>query len=145
MWLTRECDYAFVVLAFLARQERGRILSCDEMADLLNIPYDFLAKILQKLCRAGLTASRQGAHGGYALARSPSVISFADVFRAIDDPLLLVECVEPQSCRCPRLPVCTIAEPMRLLHQRLALVFGSMTVADLLGAPCGDSLPRVVP
>lgn len=145
MWLTRECDYAFVVLAFLARQDRVRLVSCEDIAERLNIPYEFLAKILQKLCRAGLTASKQGAHGGYVLARSPSVISFTDVFLAVEDPLLLVECAEPQGCRCPRLPVCTIAEPMRLLHQRLATVFGSVTVADLLTAPCEGTPPRVAP
>ncbi|MBI2554639.1 MAG: Rrf2 family transcriptional regulator [Candidatus Rokubacteria bacterium] len=59
MRLTRECDYAFVVLVFLAGQERTRAISCDEIASLLSIPFDFLAKILQRLARAGLIGSKQ--------------------------------------------------------------------------------------
>ena len=47
--------------------------------------------------RAGLIGSKQGPRGGYCLLRTPSEISFADVFRAIDDPVRLVECVEVES------------------------------------------------
>lgn len=132
MRLTRECDYAFVVLVFLAGHDRTHLISCDEMADLLQIPFDFLAKILQKLSRAGFVGARQGPHGGYYLARDPSEITFTEVFRAIDDPVRLVECVEAESCRCPRLSVCAIIETMRALHQRIVSAFDRVTVEDLI-------------
>lgn len=126
MRLTRECDYAFVVLVFLAGQERTRAISCDEIASLLSIPFDFLAKILQRLARAGLIGSE---------------ISFADVFRAIDDPVRLVECVEVESCRCPRLSVCAIIETMRALHQKVIAGFDQATVADLIPASEREPAP----
>jgi len=136
--LTRECDYAFVVLVFLAAQPSARPISCDELASLLTIPFDFLAKILQKLSRAGLVGSKQGPHGGYHLVRHPSEISFTDVFRAIDDPVRLVECAELESCRCPRLSVCAIIETMRVLHQKIMAGFDEVTVADLIPASRGE-------
>jgi len=142
MRLTRECDYAFVVLAFLARRDRNRMATCDDVAAHLGIPYDFLAKILQKLGRAGLVASKQGPLGGYRLARLPSEISFSDVFGAIDS-LLFVECVQPESCRCPRLARCAIVEPMHALHRRLAAVFDNLTVADLDPGPCEEPVKRL--
>lgn len=135
MRLTRECDYAFVVLVFLARQEKVYPISCDEIANLLSIPSEFLAKILQKLSRAGLVGSKQGPRGGYSLARDPLEITFTDVFRAIDDPVRLVECVEVESCRCPRLSVCDIIETMQALHQKVMAGFDQVTVADLISAP----------
>lgn len=138
MRLTRECDYAFVVLVFLAGSDRSHVISCDEMADLLSIPFDFLAKILQKLSRAGLVGSKQGPHGGYHLARNPSEITFSDVFRAIDDPMRLVECVEVEHCRCPRLSVCAIIETMRVLHQKVMAGFDEVTVAELIPASKGE-------
>ena len=148
MRLTRECDYAFVVLVFLAGQETARAISCDELAGLLDIPFDFLAKILQKLSRAGLVGSRQGPHGGYHLARKPSEIRFTDVFQAIDDPVRLVECAELDSCRCPRLSICAIIETMRALHQKIMAGFDEVTVADLIPASRGELAPvhaRAVP
>lgn len=140
MRLTRECDYAFVVLVFLAGQERARAISCDEVASLLSMPFDFLAKILQKLSRAGLVESRQGPHGGYYLSRHPSRISFTEVFRALDDPVRLVECAEIESCRCPRLSVCAIIETMQALHQKVMAGFDEATVADLIPA-AGEPSP----
>lgn len=139
MRLTRECDYAFVVLVFLTGQERTRTIPCDEMAGLLRIPSEFLAKILQKLSRAGLVSSKQGPHGGYALARYPSEITFTDVFRAVDDPVRLVECAELDRCRCPRLPVCDIVETMQALHEKVMRGFDNVTVADLIPASEGES------
>lgn len=141
MRLTRECDYAFVVLVFLAEQERARVISAEEMASELSIPFDFLAKILQKLSRAGLVVSKQGPHGGYFLAREPAEISFGDVFRAIDDPVRLVECAELEDCRCPRLSVCAIIETMRVLHRKIMAGFDEVTVADLIPAAQGDPSP----
>ena len=143
--LTRECDYGFVVLVFLARRGRDGVIPCDEIAAHLSMPYEFLAKILQKLTRAGLVASKQGPHGGYVLARDPAEIRFTDVFRAIDDPLLLVECVEPQNCRCPRVPLCSIIETMHVLHQKLAAVFDCVTVADLVPVSCEEPVGKGAP
>lgn len=132
MRLTRECDYAFVVLAFLAGRGGGGPISCEEIARALAIPPEFLAKILQKLARSELVASKQGALGGYALPRKPSEISFADVFRAIDNPMRLVECVDLHDCRCPRLSVCTIIGTMQAVHDKIMAEFMSVTLADLL-------------
>ncbi len=134
MRLTRECDYAFVVLVFLADQDTGRVISCDALAELLTMPYDFLAKILQKLSRTGLIGSKHGPYGGYYLARNPSQITFTDVFRAIDDPVRLVECVELETCHCPRLHVCAIIDAMRAVHQKLIAGLDRVTIADLIQA-----------
>ncbi len=144
MRLTRECDYAFVVLVFLAGQERTRVVSCDEMASGLSMPFDFLAKILQKLSRGGLIGSKQGPHGGYHLAREPAEITFTDVFRAIDDPVRLVECAELESCHCPRLSICAIIDTMRALHEKITAGFDEATVADLIPASRGELAPAHV-
>lgn len=132
MWLTRECDYAVVVLAFFGGRRRDSVVSCEEVADRLTMPYDFLAKILQKLCRATLITSRRGPHGGYSLARDPTAIRLIDVFRAVADPPLLVDCVEPGGCRCPRISLCEIVEPMQALHHKLEALLEGITIADLV-------------
>ncbi len=141
MWMTRECDYALVVLVFLAGRQHQR-MSCGEIASALNIPSDFLAKILPKLCRAGFVGSKEGAGGGYELAKNPSTITLADVLRATDNPLQLVECAEGEACRCPRHSVCAILESMQTLHRRLTAMFEGMTVADLIPLASATSAAR---
>lgn len=148
MRLTRECDYAFVALAFLAGRAGGMAISCEDMARALTIPPDFLAKILQKLSRSGLVVAKHGPNGGYVLSRQPADVSFADVLLAIDEPLRLVECVEPHDCRCPRLSVCAILETMQVIHERLITALARVTLADLLPslqrAPTSPEAPSSV-
>ena len=131
MRITRECDYAIVVLVSLVGRE-GESVSSADMASELNLPLHFLAKILQKLCRAGLVAAREGSSGGYHLAKPPATITVADVLRATDEPLRLVECAEGDDCECPRLSICAILESMQALQRKVTAIFEDVTIADLI-------------
>jgi Rrf2 family protein len=51
-----------------------------------------LAKVLQRLSRAGLLLSARGPRGGFRLARGGDEITLLDVFEAIDGPF------EPEDC-----------------------------------------------
>jgi Rrf2 family protein len=55
------------------------------IADSQRISQRFLVQILLQLKKAGLVASVRGASGGYQLARSPAIISLADIINAIED------------------------------------------------------------
>lgn len=134
MQLTRECDYALVVLVALVGRESQPVSSAD-MARELSLPVHFLAKILQKLSRAGLVVSREGVSGGYHLAKAPAAITVADVLRATDEPLRLVECALGDDCGCPRVSDCAIVESMQALHRKVIAIFEDVTIADLVPLP----------
>jgi len=51
-------------------------------ADLYGFPQEALAKILQRLARAGLLLSHHGIKGEYTLARDPHQISVLEVIKA---------------------------------------------------------------
>jgi Rrf2 family transcriptional regulator, nitric oxide-sensitive transcriptional repressor len=70
-----------------------------------------LAKVLQRLSRAGLVESARGPKGGFTLARRPDEITLLDVLETIDGPF------EPQDC---------------LMRGRLCGEFGCL-FGDLLG------------
>lgn len=53
-----------------------------------NIPKKFLIQLLLRLKNAHIVNSSRGISGGYYLARRPSQISLADVFKAIDETLI---------------------------------------------------------
>ncbi|RYF05703.1 MAG: Rrf2 family transcriptional regulator, partial [Deltaproteobacteria bacterium] len=46
---------------------------------------------LKILARGGLLASQRGAQGGYCLARSPQRISMAQVYLALEGPLVVTQ------------------------------------------------------
>jgi len=69
------------------------VCSAKDVADAYGIPPEALAKILQRLAKAGLLQSQHGTNGGYTLARPAHTISAFEVIQAIDGPLFITSCV----------------------------------------------------
>jgi Rrf2 family protein len=82
MLLTRKAWYGLIAVKHLAEQARECALSAKDLAELYGFPQEALAKILQRLAKAGLLLSHHGIKGGYTLARDPHQVSVLDVIRA---------------------------------------------------------------
>lgn len=85
MLLTRKAWYGLIAVKHLAEQPRESSFSAKDLADLYGFPHEALAKILQRLARAGLLLSHHGIKGGYTLARDPLQISVLDVIKASEE------------------------------------------------------------
>src|SRR3981081_4921329 len=90
--LSKKADYALMAMKHLALGRDRGSSSAREIAEQYDIPIELMAKVLQRLVRRGLLASRQGTRGGYELARRPVQISVADVIQAIDGPVTVTAC-----------------------------------------------------
>jgi Rrf2 family protein len=72
----------------------------EEVAREMSIPRSFLAKILQKLTKAGILKSFRGVKGGFQLAKKRGQISLLDVIEAIQGPTAMNTCaVDKTSCK----------------------------------------------
>lgn len=91
MQMTRQIDYAIRCLLYLS-QHPNEVKVVDEIARAKSIPKVFLAKILQKLSRAGIVRSYRGVKGGYELTKKPRNISLLDVIKAIEGPVAMNIC-----------------------------------------------------
>lgn len=99
MQITRETDYAIRCVYYLAGK-KGGVTMVDEIARKMDTPKSFLAKILQKLARAGIVESFRGVKGGFRLAMSPKQISLLDVIEAIQGPVVMNICaLDKKMCR----------------------------------------------
>jgi Rrf2 family cysteine metabolism transcriptional repressor len=87
MKLTSRSEYALLALVYLARQDSVELTSVELIAKAQGIPPKFLEHILLSLKRSGYLKSSKGQHGGYALAKSPSQITVAQVVRLFEGPL----------------------------------------------------------
>ena len=87
MLLTRTTCYGLIAVKHLAEQPRESSFSAKDLADFHGFPQEALAKILQRLARAGLLLSHHGIKGGYTVARDPHQISVLDVIKASEEAL----------------------------------------------------------
>ncbi len=86
--LNQTAIYAIRAMGFLAAQEEGIPVLSNTIAEGMEIPKNFLSKILNRLVQAGIIHSVRGRSGGFMLATPPSELSVrdvADLFMKLDD------------------------------------------------------------
>jgi Rrf2 family protein len=132
--LTKKADYGLMAMKHLAEHADRGACSAKDVAEAYGIPPEALAKILQKLAKAGLLNSQHGMNGGYTLAREAGLISAFEVIRAIDGPLFITSCISVRG-ECGQSDRCTIREPLRRVNQSIEEVLKRITISEMREAP----------
>ena len=132
--LTKKADYGLMAMKHLAEHADRGACSAKDVAEAYGIPPEALAKILQKLAKAGLLNSQHGMNGGYTLARDAGVITAFEVIRAIDGPLFITSCISVRG-ECGQSNRCTIREPLRRVNQSIEEVLKRITISEMREAP----------
>ncbi|MBD3334686.1 MAG: Rrf2 family transcriptional regulator [Candidatus Eisenbacteria bacterium] len=104
MVLSQTSRYALRALILLA-QTGDRPILARRLAEELQLPQNYLAKILNQLAHRGLLRSFRGARGGFQLARPPDQIRLIDIVEGFEDLprssaclLGLPECSDDADC-----------------------------------------------
>jgi len=114
------------------------------MAEALDIPANYLAKVLHRLRREGVLDSTRGSRGGYRLVRDPEEVTVARVVAPFQELRPTRTCLMGGACDldnpCP-------AHARRTAWTASALeMLEHTTLADLLeGTPLPDPLPEPLP
>jgi Rrf2 family protein len=138
--ITKETDYAIRAVMQLARQP-GVFVSSAEMAAAEKIPLPFLRRILQRLLKAGLVVSREGATGGVSLHVHPERIQMLDIMRVFQGQVELSECMFRRKL-CANRGTCVLRRRIRAIEQRLTDEFAGISIADLLSDAQGRATVR---
>lgn len=103
---SKSCEYAIRAVIFIGlRSGNGAKTGVKEIAEEIDSPVHFIAKILQELGKQGLVQSVKGPNGGFYLDAATMKRSLADVVRAIDGDAIfsgcalgLKQCSETKPC-----------------------------------------------
>lgn len=99
MRLTKAGEYAIRCALYLSMQEEGAVVPRNEIADAMEIPREFLAKIAQQLSRGNIIETIQGPKGGFRLLVPPEKLNLLDVIEAILGEIFFNECaLRPKTC-----------------------------------------------
>ncbi len=128
--ISRRIEYGLRAMTYLAALGEGDTVPMQEVARAMEIPQDFLSKILKRLVARRLVRSTRGARGGYALARPAREISFLDVIEAVEGPVIVNVCQDAHdACQVSR--ACTMYGVWKLGQQRMLEVYRSVTMDQL--------------
>lgn len=150
--LTSSVEYGLHCLLWLVDAE-ATPLSAKDLADLQGVSPTFLAKIFQKLEKAGIVRAIGGLRGGYQLAKAPADISFLAVVDAIEGDKPLFDCREIRG-RCALFGdkppswatdgTCAIHAVMLKAEKSMRATLAGCSLADVAGA-LDRKMPQAFP
>jgi Rrf2 family protein len=83
MRLSKTTEYAIRAMSYMARQP-DELMSVARLAEKLEIPYKYLARLMTQLSQAGLLSSTQGKRGGYRIARPLDQIHLHQIVEVVE-------------------------------------------------------------
>jgi Rrf2 family iron-sulfur cluster assembly transcriptional regulator len=131
MQITRSEEYGLKGLVFLARQPREKMALVSEISRDQGIPEKFLAKIFQRLSRAGLLRSTRGAKGGFSLGRPANEITLREIIEAIEGPVAVSRCFLKNGI-CDEEDFCPLRDVLQEAQESLLGILSKTTVEDLV-------------
>ena len=136
--LTKKADYGLIAMRHLAEHADLGACSAKDLAEMYSIPQEALAKILQRLSKAGLLTSLYGTNGGYMLSRDPRTITAYDVIRTIEGLPFITSCSAATS-DCDQRDRCTVREPLRKVSRAIEEVLNKLTIWDMTEPEAGTA------
>ncbi|MBS2547678.1 Rrf2 family transcriptional regulator [Catenulispora sp. NL8] len=138
-------EWGLHCLVALAWLDDHAPVATGRLAEIFDLPPEYLKKRLQPLVRTGILTSTPGARGGYSLARRPEEITLMDVVAAVEGRDEAFRCTEIRQQGAGTLAAptefgdaCGVARAMRRAETAWRRELAAQTVADVMGmAPPG--------
>jgi len=103
-----------------------------------EISLQYLEQLFNKLKKANLVKSTRGAGGGYLLAKESEKINTGDIIRAVEGPIVLVDCMlagikikKDSPKKCKKIEDCAIRVLLEELTQQINQTLDATSLKDL--------------
>ena len=131
MQITRREEYGLKGLIFLARQPGEKVSLVSEISRVQKIPEKFLAKIFQRLSKAGLLRSFRGSKGGFSLGKPANEITMREVIEVLEGPVAINRCLLHKG-ECDEESGCSLREVWEEAQHHMLEVLDRTTLEDLV-------------
>lgn len=132
--LSKKAEYALMAARYMALNNNGQCVTAKEISDSYNIPYELVAKVLQRMAKVEIIKSFQGSKGGYSLTRSPDEISLIELISSVDTSYKITACFKDNSTEadCSHIMCCKIRDPLSIVQQKIDKVFQETNLASII-------------
>lgn len=138
MKISTKTRYGMRFMIDLAERYGQGCVPMKDVADRQGISKKYLEQVVTPLSAAGLLQITRGHKGGYQLSRKPEDITLADVVRASEDGIELLNCLGCLGA-CEKENDCVSHDIWGGMQQAITDYLEGRTLADVVGrinAPC---------
>jgi Rrf2 family nitric oxide-sensitive transcriptional repressor len=128
MQLTRQTDYAFRLLMYLACLPKDERANIQQICKFYDISSNHVAKVVVKLAKLGYITAFRGKGGGLILARDPARIRLDEVVKDFETSLKPVNCKTPM---CAIIAGCQLKAILSDGMQQFLSTLSQHTLADI--------------
>lgn len=139
--LSGTAEYALRAVVYLAQHQNGEPVRASDLAEAVNVPRNYLGKILHELGRTGVLTSTRGKNGGFRLAVPANQVPLIRVIEPFDRIGMNRRCLLGRP-ECSDDSPCPMHDRWKHVAEEVMKFFQLTTVADVLGRPIADAFPR---
>ena len=135
--LSNTAEYALRAVLYVAQHATDAPVRVGEISSALELPQNYLSKILHELTKNGVLVSTRGKHGGFRLGRSADRLSLHAIVNHFDRIDGRRTCLVGRTA-CSDRHACAVHTRWRSVSDAVVRFFRDTTVAELLsgtGAP----------
>ena len=122
--LSKTVEYALISLNHMNQSDTNSPIPVRHISNQYNIPYELLAKILQKLSKQDILKSIHGPKGGYKLNDNYNSLTLIEFIEILEGPFGITGCLTDSEC--DQLLNCNIITPIEKINSRLYKVFSEI-------------------
>jgi Rrf2 family protein len=127
--LTRSGEYALQALIYIADHGDGPVRTA-EIAQAVDVPRNYLSKLLHQLARAGVLRSERGPRGGFALNEPAATLCLKRLLEPIEADRIESRCLLGRP-RCTDADPCPAHAEWKGLREHITSFLENTTLADL--------------
>lgn len=128
MKLSSKTHYGLMACNVLGQNYPDKPVSASTLENYISVSGKYLEKIMRILSGRGIVTANRGAQGGYFLAKHPKDITIGEVVRALEDDMVLIECLgEDAKCKC-----CPTSAVWKKLYDGINSVLDSMNLDQMI-------------
>lgn len=131
MILSKSCQYGVRALLYIAMEsDKSEKTELIKIADALDIPKPYLAKIMQQLVKRGLARSTKGPNGGFYMTPKEKSKNLLNIIEAIDGLEYFTQCGLGME-ECDSKHACPIHNEVVKIREKVMNTFGKYSVEKI--------------
>ena len=134
--LSNTCKYALRSIIYIGiKSQAGTLVNVRTIASELDVPMQFLSKILQIFVRKEILTSTKGPAGGFRFLKNPDEVTLFQLVEIIDGPELFEHCIigtKPCNSSDSEVKKCPVHDEYASVRQEVAEFFKSETIGRII-------------